>query len=352
MTNLDQLNNIDQVDKQSMLRHIQELPGQIETCWDEIKKFVLPSNYIKMSNIVILGMGGSAIGGLLAKAIATMSSKVPIEVVNDYNLPAYVNADSLIIAVSYSGNTEETLTAFREAGKRRSKLVAITMGGDLASLATNFKAPVYKIIYGSQPRAALGYTFTAVLGILNKLGIIELGKDDIAESVLLMRGLSKKLNPEVPTYQNEAKKLAITMENLLPITIGAGIMAPVAFRYATQINENAKHFAYSLVMSEMCHNWLAGLKAPQQNVKQTYVLMLQSKFDNERIRLRQNIVSQILQKQGIKFDFINIQLSGCLLSEMLLMIYLGDYISYYLAILKDIDPTRVEEIEFLKKQLS
>lgn len=352
MTNLDQLNNIDQVDKQSMLRHIQELPGQIENCWDELKKFVLPANYIKMNNIVILGMGGSVIGGLLAKSLAMMSSKVPVEVVSDYHLPAYVNADSLVIAVSYSGNTEETLTAFREAGKRKSKLLAITMGGDLASLATNFKAPVYKITYGSQPRAALGYTFIAVLGVLNKLGIIELGKDDIAESVVLMRGFGKKLNPEVPTYQNEAKKIAITMENLLPITIGAGVMSPVAFRFATQMNENGKHFAYSLVMPEMCHNWLAGLKVPQQNVKQTYVLMLQSKFDNERIRLRQNIISQILQKQGIKFDFLNIQLSGCLLSEMLLMIYLGDYISYYVAILKDIDPTRVEEIEFLKKQLS
>lgn len=351
MTNLDQINNIEQVDPQSMLRHIKELPDQIENCWEEMKKFVMPANYIKMSNIVILGMGGSAMGGLLAKALAKPSSKVSIEVASDYDLPAYVDSNSLIIAVSYSGNTEETLAAFREAGRRKAKLVAVTMGGELASVASSFKAPVYKINYGSQPRAALGYTFTAILGILHKLGVVELGKDDVAESVLLMRGFAKKLNPEVPTYQNEAKKLAVTLENMLPITMGAGVMAPVAYRFATQINENGKHFAYSLVLPELCHNWLAGLRVPQQNVKQTYVLILQSKFDNERNRLRQNIISQILQKQGIKCDFIKIQVSGCLLSEMLLTIYLGDYVSYYMALLKDIEPTRVEVIEHLKKQL-
>ncbi len=352
MTNLDQINNLEHVDKQSMLRHIQELPDQIENCWEEMKSFVMPANYIKLSNVVILGMGGSAVGGFLAKALAFSTSKVPIEVVNSYHLPNYVGPETLVIGLSYSGNTEETLTTFREAGKKKAKLVAITMGGELASIASNFKAPVYTINYGSQPRAALGYLFTAVLGVLSKLDLVDLGKDDVRESAVLMRGLATKLNPEVPTYQNEAKKLAITMEDKLPIIAGAGVMAPVAYRWRTQINENGKHLAYSLELPELCHNWLAGLKVPQPLLKQTYVLFIQSKHENERNRIRQNIIGQILRKQGVKYDIISLQLSGCVLSEMLVTIYLGDYVSYYMAILKDIDPTKVEEIEYLKKQLS
>lgn len=351
MTNLDQI-NISAADKQSMLRHIQELPDQIENSWEEMKSFVMPANYIKISNVVILGMGGSGIGGRLAKMLAYEYSKVPIEIVSGYNLPNYVNQDTLVIGVSYSGNTEEPLTTFKNAGKRKAKLVAITMGGEMASLASNFKAPVYKINYGSPPRAALGYTFIPVLGVLSKLDLVDIGKDDVRESAVLMRGLATKLNPEVPTYQNEAKKIAIALEDKLPIIIGAGLMSPVAYRWASQINENAKHFSYSRELPELCHNWLLGTRLSLALVKSTYILFLKSKHDNERNKLRQNIIARMLQKKGIKFDFIDIQLGGCALSEMMLMILLGDYVSYYIALLKDVDPSSMEEIEYLKRHLA
>ncbi|MDO8513406.1 MAG: bifunctional phosphoglucose/phosphomannose isomerase [bacterium] len=351
MANLDQPNHIKAIDQQDMLKSIEELPDQIEHCWGEIKNFVLPANYIRINNVVILGMGGSGIGGMLAKALAMLDSKVPVEVANFYELPKYVGTDSLVIAVSYSGGTEETLAAFREAGKRKAKLVAITTGGELASVASNFKAPVYKISYKSQPRAALGYSFVSTLGILCKLGLIDLGKDDVEETILLMRGIRTKLAPTVPTYQNEAKKIAMTLQNVFPVTIGAGVMAPVAYRWRTQINENSKHLGFDLMLPELCHNWLTGLRLPADILKQMYVLFLQSKHDHPRNKQRQNIIGQLLQKKGIKFDTITVQPSSSILAEMLLMLYLGDYVSYYMAILDEVNPTSIEEVDFLKKQL-
>ncbi len=119
MANFDQIGEIKEIDKESMLRHIEELPDQIEQTWEYIQKFVLPANYIKVKNIIMLGMGGSGIGGLLASSLAFLSAKIPICILSDYNLPAYVNEDSLVISVSYSGNTEETLSAFKEAGEKK-----------------------------------------------------------------------------------------------------------------------------------------------------------------------------------------------------------------------------------------
>lgn len=351
MANIDKIEQINSIDRHATLRYIQELPDQIEASWKDMESFVVPANYIKVTNVVILGMGGSGIGGRLAKAFAIKIAKIPIEVIGEYDLPGYVSSDTLIIAVSYSGGTEETISCLREAGKRKAKIVVITMGGEAASIASNLKVPVYKIEYGSQPRAALGYTFTPVLGVLNKLGIIELGKDDIAETVLLMRSLKTKLNPEVPTYQNEAKKIATTAQNMMPVIIGGEMLAPVAYRWATQIHENGKHAAYALVLPELCHNWLNGLHFPVAVLKQTYILILQSKNDHERNRLRQNIISRILQKNGIKYEFVSVGPVGGPLSEMMLTLYLGDYVSYYLAILNDIDPDVIEDIIFLKKQL-
>ncbi len=351
MANLDQLEYLKNLDKKEMIKFIKMLPDEIEKAWVELNKFVLPANYIKVNNVVILGMGGSAIGGLLTKSLGVLSSKIPIEIVSDYRPPYYVDENSLVIGVSYSGGTEETTAAFREAGKKKAKLVAVTKGGELASIASSYKAPTYKIEFDSQPRAALGFTMMAVLAILCKLSFVEIGNDDVKETIVLMRGMRTKLNPEVPTYQNEAKKLATTLRDFIPVIIGAGTMESVAYRWATQINENAKHSAFALAMPELCHNWIAGLHQPNA-IKNIYTIILQSKNDHERNRARANIISQILQKMSIKYELIQLHPTGSLLSEMLCTIYFGDYVSYYLGIIKDEDPDNIPEITFLKKQLS
>jgi glucose/mannose-6-phosphate isomerase len=345
---LDQPQCIKEIDKESMLRHILELPDQIEQAWADMQNFVIPAPYLKAKNVLILGMGGSGIGGLLVEYLAYSQSKVPVKVIREYELPAYVNSDSLVIASSYSGNTEETLAAFEEAAKKQAKLLAITMGGELASKASKYKAPVYKVEYGSPPRAAIGYSFTVVLAILHKLGFIELGKDDIREAIVLMKGMRTKFVPEVPTYQNEAKKLARKLEKSLPVVIGSGIMYPVAYRWAGQLGENSKHVAFSLPLPELCHNWLVGLT---HEIDKLYIMILQSKFDNPRNRLRQNIISQLLNKKNIRHELVFLQPSGSILSEQLLTVYFGDFVSYYLAILHNVNPTSIEEVNYLKINL-
>lgn len=352
MVNLDQPQNFGDFDKNNMIGHIQDLPDQIEQAWEDMQRFTVPTPYIQVKNVVILGMGGSGMGGSIARTLGLKVSKVPIEVVNDYHLPAYIGSDSLVIGISYSGQTEETLMAFQEAGKKKAKLIAITTGAGIAAMASRFKAPTYIINYGSEPRAALGFTFTAVLAVLKKLGFIELGKDDVKESVVLMRGLQTKLNPDIPIYKNEAKKFAIRMENAIVYITGAETMWPIAYRWSSMLNENAKHLATALSIPELCHNWLTGLDNPVELRKSIIVVILQSKFDFSRNRLRQQIVGQLLNKKGIRHEFVQVAPSGSLLSEQLVTIYLGDYISYYLAMLHQVNPTTTEEIIYLKKQLS
>ncbi len=352
MENLDHPQAFDELDKEGMLNNITELPDQIEQAWQELEKFIIPAIYIKVKNVVILGMGGSGVGGSLGQILTQTTSRIPITVIKDYNLPKFVSSDTLVIGVSYSGETEETLTAFAEAGKRQAKLIGIAIGGSLVPMASKFRCPVYQFNYGSQPRAALGFLYTGILGIFNKLGIIELTQNDIKEAVVLMKGLREKIKPEAPIYQNDAKKLAQRIFGNLPIIIGSSILAPVAYRWRCQMNENAKNIACDLTLPELCHNWLSGLHFPAELKKTLLIIILQSKYDHPRNRLKQNIISQIFKKQGIASELIYMQPSGSPLSEQLLSIYFGDYVSYYLAMLNNVNPTTIEEVHFLKKQLS
>lgn len=351
MDNLDQPQSFGELDKENMLGHIMELPEQIDQAWNGLQNLIIPALYIKVKNVVILGLGGSGIGGNLAKFLTITSAKLPIEIVGDYTLPNHVSSDSLVIAVSYSGETEETLSAFKEASKKGAKLLVVTTGGELASLASRVKAPIYKINYGSPPRAALGYSFMAVLGVLHKLGLVELGRDDVKEAIVLMQGLRAKLSAEVPTYQNDAKKMAQRIGQKIPIVIGGGLLSPVAYRWMTQFNENAKHLSFTLVMPELCHNWINAMKFPQEVKAGLLVIVLQSKFDHPRNRLRQNVLAQIMRKNGLEHEFVFVHPSGNRLSEQLMTLYLGDFISYYLSLLNGVDPTPVDEVVYLKKQL-
>ena len=351
MANIDSIDEIKRLDEENILQNMQEFPEQIQRCWKDWQNIPFPTRFIQAKSILICGMGGSAIGAGLVAGLCP-DAKIPIIIWRDYDIPGWVNKDTLVIASSYSGNTEETISSLRKASEKTDKIITLSTGGKIASLATNYRALHYKIDYGSQPRAALGYSFTSLLAIFSKLDLIEINDEDIREAIVLLRGLQKKIDAGVSSSYNNAKILAQKLEGFIPIVYGSGILSEVARRWKGQFNENSKTASYNEILPELNHNSLVGLEFPKDLRAKLFVIILQSKFDHPRNILRQNITLQILQKSRINCDSILMQPSPTSLSELLQTSYFGDYVSYYLAILNDIAPNPVEIISFLKDKLA
>lgn len=351
MNSLDNLDEIKNLDRENILKNIQEFPEQCEIAWEDLNKFPLPASYIQAKNVLLCGMGGSGIGGALVASLASKSS-VSVTTWSDYDIPGFVNKDTLVIITSYSGNTEETVDSYKKAAAKTNKIVVISTGGKVGSLATNFKNPHYKINYGSQPRAALGYSLTVILAIFAKLKFIELTNDEFKEAILLLKALQKKIDIGISTYQNNAKILAQKLVDRIPIIYGSGILTEVARRFKGNFNENAKVCSYYEVIPEMNHNALVGLKYPKNLSSQIFVIILQSHFDHPRNQLRQKITGQILDKNKIKHEFIMLEPTPTPISEILQVIHFGDFVSYYLAILNNVEPNPVDIIGFLKDKLA
>lgn len=352
MANLDNFSAIRALDKENHLGNIQDMPDQVEKTWEDFKNQGLPTLFINAKSVLILGMGGSAQGGEIVATLARKESKVPIYICSDYDIPGWVDKNTLVIAVSYSGETEEVISAFMTAAKKTDKLITISTGGRIYSIGTQHRAFHYRIRYGSQPRAALGVTLTAILAIFSKLKIVEVSNDDIKEAVLLMRSLKKKIDVEVPERRNPAKVLAKSLVGRFPIIYGSGNLAEVARRIKGQFNENSKTASFFEIMPELNHNSLVGLDFPEDTRQKLFFLILESKYDHERNKLRQSIVAQIFEQKKLSYETINIEPAGNPFSEIMQVISFFDYTSYYLAILNNVAPDPVEIVEFLKGKLA
>jgi glucose/mannose-6-phosphate isomerase len=351
MVNLDDIQIYKRLDPENMREHLHGLPQQCRTAWDKAKEFQLPRDYANIDKVVILGMGGSATGGDLVRSLFSSKKKPIIFVSRDYNLPAFVDHKTLVIASSYSGNTEETLSAFSQALDKKCKKLAMTTGGRLKALAEDAKVPVFVINYIAQPRAAVGYGFMSLIAFLQKLGLLE---DKTAEVKAMIQDLDKlleELKETVPTGSNRAKQLATKLHGKIAVIYGAGILSEVAHRWKTQINENSKAWAFYEVFPELNHNAVVGYQFPQELASKIYVVLLRSSSLHPRILIRYQVTSELLEQSGISHETIDSR-GKSELSQMMGLIYLGDWTSYYLAILYEIDPTPVKAIDYLKKRLS
>jgi glucose/mannose-6-phosphate isomerase len=245
-------------DAEGMLDHVHNFPSLCEKAWRMTMDFKLPSYNGGIKNVVILGMGGSAIGGDLVGSLASSESRIPVSVCRGYDLPPYVDAGTLVIASSYSGATEETLSAFQQAIATPAKKLAVTTGGKLKDLCDSKGIPVFAIDYQTQPRAALPFSFFMILGLLQKLGILSDKTGEVKETIVNLNGLAVKINEKVASSQNMAKRLASMLYGRLAVIYGAGITAEAAHRWKTQINENSKSMAFYEILPELDHNAIVG----------------------------------------------------------------------------------------------
>jgi len=348
---LDNRTLLREIDLNDMLDRIAELPQQCRDAWTNVQDLELPPGYRQVNSIVISGMGGSAIGGDLLRALAEPECVLPIVTNRDYTMPAFVNAKTLVIASSYSGNTEETLAAFEEASKRGAALLVITTNGKLAQRARELGTPLLTFDYKSQPRAALGYSLVSLIGIMQKLGFIGDKTADLEEAIAVMKTLQQEIGETVPTAENPAKQLAKRLCGHLPVIYGAGFLAEVAHRWKTQFNENSKGWGFFEALPELNHNAVVGYQFPEELAEKVVVVMLTSSLDHPRHKVRFQVTQEILAKQGVACETVEAH-GKSPLAQMLSAVHFGDYVSYYLAMLYEVDPTPVEVIHYLKKRLA
>ena len=334
-----------------MLERIHEMPWQCQQAWQMAMKFDLPQDYSRVNKVVILGIGGSAIGGDLVASLAISEAKLPILVYRGYDLPAFADAETLVIASSYSGMTEETLSSFEQALETDSKKLVITTGGKLKSMAEARNVPVFGVDYQAQPRAALAFSFLPILGLLQRLGFLSDRSADVRETVKVLQELARKMKEDVLLSHNPAKQLANRLYGYLLVIYGAGILSEVAHRWKTQLNENSKAWAFYEVFPELNHNAVVGYQFPPELANKIMVVLLRSTSLQRRIQLRYQITCQLLDQAKVSYQIVDGDGTSPL-SQMMSLVLFGDYTSCYLAILYKIDPTPVEAIAYLKEKLA
>lgn len=346
---IETVEKIRAADPADMLGRIKDLPKQIRDAWGIAAKAQLPPAYSDVRSIAVAGMGGSAIGGDLAAALLADELKIPMSVHRDYGLPAYVGRDTLVIASSYSGNTEETLSAFEQARKRGAKVLVLTTGGKLAAEGRASSFPVVTFSYKAQPRAALGYSLGLVLGCLVRLGFVRDLSRDIDAALADLAKLEERVHEGART--NDAKRLALELYGRVPFAYGAGVMGVMARRVKGQWNENAKNWSAFDVMSELNHNAVVGFPHPAVARDALTVLLLRSDRDNPRHKIRFDVTAELLDRAGVPHRTLAFPGQN-MLSEVLQMVMFTDYVSFYLALLSGADPSEVRSIDYLKERLS
>lgn len=358
---LDNLDKIKAIDKEWMCGIQEKLP---ENCEDAIKRsedLKIPKtlkvtekisiNYGRPRKIIVSGMGGSAIGGNLLKDWLREILPIPIEVCRDYRLPAYADDETLVLTVSYSGNTEETLSVFLEAVERRCMLVAISSDGAIQEFSKKMGLPFVKLPEGYPPRSAIPYLFFPLVITLKKLGVLKGVDDEIREAIAVLRQVREEIKPETPTKKNLAKRIALDVEGSIPAIYGFGFYEGVALRIKTQFNENSKSPGVSLCFPELNHNETVGWTGKESLTKNFTVILIRDRDEPPEIKTRIDVTRKLVF-DGKARKVIELGSTGkSKLAKMLSTMYVGDFASVYLAILYDLDPTPVEIIDELKKQL-
>lgn len=350
--NLDDISQYPAVDPADMLHDITTLPDQLESGWKEaVRQLSEYPPYPEVQNVLITGMGGSAIAGDLVAAYIQPFCKIPVVVSREYHLPAWVDpTHTLVIASSHSGGTEETLSAVSQALALGTPLIASTTGGTLAEICKSANRPYITFQHTGQPRAAVGFSFANALAILARHHLIPDPGEDIRAAVASMRRQQEHINPDSPVHNNPAKRLAGQMIGRSIMVMGSGYMAPLARRWKGQFNELAKVWSGYDSLPEACHNTIAGSIFPDASIQSTFVLFLNSALDHPRNVKRSHLLQKHLMLQGFGTDALTVR--GDTPMEVIWNgLSFGDYVSYYLALCYGIDPTPIEAIQGFKKEL-
>ena len=352
--NLDDLEYFKQLDTLNMLGEIDNLPDQLGYAYQLGLRHNLPEwNDAQIRQVVIAGMGGSAIGADLLASYCAPLAPIPVLVQRDYGLPFFARgAETLVICSSHSGNTEETLDAFEAARQADCRVVVVSTGGELARRARENNIPVWTFDHAGQPRAAVGFSFGLLLAMFQRLGFLPDQKEALDDAIASMKRSQPRLQPDIPAVKNPAKRYAGQLMGRWVTIIGAGLLSTVARRWKGQINEVAKAGANFEFLPEANHNTLAGTMHPQEVLNpHTMTLFLRAPSDHPRNRLRTDLTKDAFMLEGMNTDFVDAR-GKTPLAHMWTLILFGDYVAYYLAMGYGVDPTPIQALVDLKKSMA
>ncbi len=349
---LNDMEKITLVDKTNMLDGLARFPVQVKESL-AIAEAVERFNFLKIDNVILAGMGASAISGDIMTSLLRDKLDVPLLVNREYDLPKWVNKDTLVICISYSGNTDETLSSFKIAYQKKCKIICISTGGKLQELAEKRQVPFVKIPAGIQPRAATAYLLFPSLIFLKKLGLLKSTIDaDIEETIAVTKDFVSMNNKAVPEESNPAKQIAKKIFSSIPQIYGWGIYTPIAIRWRHQLNENSKVIARTDIVPECNHNDIVGWSANPEISKQFSCILIRDK-DEESLDMttRLNFMRDLFHNTA--GTVLEVQPKGkSQLAKMMYLMCLGDFTSCYLAVLRGVDPSPVDIITELKKRLA
>lgn len=351
---LDDKSKIAQLDSKNMLGSIQLLGKQIEEVLAQAKMVKVPVAYKKINNLVVFGMGGSALGAHLIKSVFFKDLKIPVEIVNGYSAPEFVNKNSLVIASSYSGSTEEIISAVADVKKKKAKIMVIASGSKLVDFAKKNKLPALVFTTNNNPcgspRMGLGYSIFGQMALLANTGLLKLSSAEIKNVLQTIAKFNLLFGVDNLEEKNPAKQLATSLFGKSVWYLASEHLAGNAHIAANQMNENAKRFGGYFVVPEMNHHLMEGMPYPESNQSDIKFVLIESSLYDKRVQKRYEITKQVLENKKIAFTSYLCQEKNRLLQACEVLV-LGSYISFYSAMLQGIDPTAIPLVDFFKAQL-
>jgi len=351
---LNSREQIKKIDPDGALETAEVLADQVRQTWQEQDQIDLSAYQGKVNNIVVAGVGGSAIGADLVKNLYKNELKVPLEITRDYDLPNFVDHNTLVILSSYSGNTEETLSAAAQAATRGAMIAVLAAGGKLAKLAESRSYPCYiinpKANPSNQPRMAVGYSIMAIIIMLKKLGLIEFSEENYNQVLDAINKTTQNCLVEVEQEKNQAKILAYLMLERRPILVGASFLEGALHIATNQLNENAKIYADYKIIPEINHHLMEGLTFPKSNSLSHFFVFFQSKLYHEQIQKRIALTQKAVNKAEIETFEVFLE-SETKLMQAFELITLGTFTNLYLAYLEGTNPCPIPVVDWFKAEL-
>lgn len=342
------------IDTHNALGSIEEMGSQISQIWEQVQQLKLPETYHDVETVVVAGMGGSVLGTHVVQTLFKDQLSVPVIISPDYEVPAFVNDKTLVIASSYSGNTEETLAATQDAFEKGAKLIGITTGGKIATFLQEKSLPVLAYEPTHNPsqcaRMGLGYSVFGQIALFSKVGLIQFTEQDYQEVLEAVAKAHLDSGQAVDQKNNLAKVLAFNLLQRIPVITVSEHLEGIAHVFSNQLNENAKTFAEFRVVPEMHHHLLEGLAFPEKASDSLVFVTIHSEHYHTQNKLRMEITEEILEKHSL--EFVSHKLSSkTKIGEAFELLTLGAYAAYYLAILNNQDPIPNPQVDWLKSEL-
>ncbi len=339
---------IARVDLSDQLGAVLTLPEHLRDALWRVESAIM-NEWDTPGGLVVAGMGGSAIGGLLARAALGDHASRPIFVTRAYGLPPWTTPETTVLCASYSGNTEETLACYESAAALGAQRVVVTTGGRLAELARADRIPVIPLPGGFQPRAAVAYMTVAALEVAALCGAGPRLTSEIDVAASHAEQLVAEWGPDAPD-DSLAKEVARALLGSAPVIAGAGLTAPIAYRWKTQINENAKLPCFAHELPELDHNELVGWEGAP-DVGRFAAVFLDDSDAHPRVKARMELTEKLIADSATAC--LHLETRGqTTIERVMSLVLLGDLVSLYLAVLRGVDPGPVKVIEQLKSELA